>query len=70
MIERGSSYGFIAGSNSNRYFFMIRDLKPGPDRKRPRVDVGTRTSFLVAPVNEIDHHGRKKCDQAIDIEVL
>lgn len=63
-------YGFITGTDGVSRFFLRRDMRPVNGGRRPDPPVGSRVTFVVAPVDGVDKMGRKRRDQAIDIEVL
>lgn len=69
--EKG--FGFIAAEAGDNVFFLRRDIKGVCNGIRPPFYMppqGAQVTFLRVPITALDDKGRKKRDQAIDIEVV
>lgn len=63
-------FGFVSATNGESYFFLRSRIQRRPDGIRPIPQIGDKVTFLVAPINAVSSTGRKRCDEAIDVEVI
>lgn len=64
-------YGFITATDGTKHFFLRKDLRGITQGSRPDLPPeGATVTYLVARIEGYNAKGKKKSDQAIDIEVL
>lgn len=63
-------YGFITATDGTKHFFLRKDVRPGKQGLKTFPPEGAVVTYVTVRIEAFNKQGKKKSDQAIDIEVL